>query len=553
MGHLYRKENGQWMQQYAEMVYRKENGQWVKGNWGDLDVKNYIFELLSPKSKIHYVSLGDSIAAGHTINENWSRDYGEGSQYGNNGRSETVIVPDSYTDLIRKELVNIYGASRVSVKSFARSGDRVEELAGKLNHATVRDAISQADIVTICIGANNVLEPAFSALEEYITTGSLSTAEAAIANNMERLNNDSAANSYVDLFNKLVDINPKARYVFTTIYNPYKYLHLEEGQQGFFKPMLDTIPQMNIDVDKIIEGMFLGGAELAYYSFSEWRWIPIELEIDLDGIIKEGLLHTDIVQLLFNRVNGLGAWAEKYVTQLNTIIRNKVSAYQTTSPNFAVAETKAMFDLFPDKTRGTGDVDFSDLVSVEFTKADDTMTMDWGALWRDTYGDTYDGSVQYWNNLAWDHLIWKWPSEVSLNVFDYVEFDLAGFAADLVAQVIEKVIVPNVDPHPEWQGHQVMKRSFTNVWGLTKYEPNGGESVPGDVVLANRTQTLTNAVRDGHRFDGWYADSSLQQKVNTANLTDYKASHTLSDLVSGSSVISKTPKTTTAYAKWSAN
>jgi hypothetical protein len=42
-----------------------------------------------------YVSLGDSIAAGHSL-DGWSYD----TQYGKNGNTETVIVPGCYTDLI---------------------------------------------------------------------------------------------------------------------------------------------------------------------------------------------------------------------------------------------------------------------------------------------------------------------------------------------------------------------------------------------------------------------------------------------------------------------
>ena len=53
------------------------------------------------RTKFRYVSLGDSIAAGHSINSNWETDYGVGSQYQENGRTETVIVPNCYTDLIK--------------------------------------------------------------------------------------------------------------------------------------------------------------------------------------------------------------------------------------------------------------------------------------------------------------------------------------------------------------------------------------------------------------------------------------------------------------------
>ena len=39
-----------------------------------------------------------------------------------------------------------------------------------------------------------------------------------------------------------------------------------------------------------------------------------------------------------------------------------------------------------------------------------------------------------------------------------------GFAVDLVTQTIEKVIVPNVDPHPEEHGHRVLKGTFENAF-----------------------------------------------------------------------------------------
>lgn len=399
-----------------------------------------------------YVSLGDSIAAGHTIDADWATNYGEGSQYGVNGNTTTAIVPGCYTDLIRKSLEETHSEKRAVAVSFARSGDTVADLMDKLSHEKVRSAIKDANLVTICIGANDVLQPAFSHLEEYISVGSLAGAESVIASNMATLSNDSAPTSYNSLFDKLVEINPYAKYVFTTIYNPYKYLHLEEGHNGFFGPLLNTIPQMNLDIDKYIEDMFFGGTDLSYWDVLEGRWVAIELELDLDALIKDGLLSTPIVQQLFDRVNGLGAWAEKYVTQLNTIIRDKVNAYQ--NPNFVVAETKALFDTYPDRP-DPGDVHYNDLVNVEYTRGYNTMTMDWGRLYG---GDP----VGFWTNLAWKYLTFR-NGFPSVNVFDYVSFDMAGFAADLIAQIIVKVITPDVDPHPEHYGHVVLKQSFDSV------------------------------------------------------------------------------------------
>lgn len=378
-----------------------------------------------------YVSLGDSIAAGHTIDENWAINYGEGSQYGKNGNTSTVIVPNCYTDLIGQELKKTYGEKNVSIKSFARSGDTVSDLIAKLSHDIVRNAIAKANIVTICIGANDVLQPALSHLDEYINTGDMSSLEAIVEANLATLNNDSASNSYMALFNKLATINPNAKYIFTTVYNPYKYLYIEDGHYGFFQPLLQTIPDMEI------------------------------LGLDIDSFIKDSLLGTPIVQQLFSRVNGLSGWAEKYVTKLNNVLKANVSSYNATNPNFFVADTKALFDTFPD--RGiSAQKHYNDLVSVEYTRDYDTMQMDWGKLYEGTDAGTF------WLNLATDY--------VSLS-----GLDINGLANELMPQIIEKVIMPDVDPHPEAYGHYALMRSFADTLGWSSldrytitFNANGG-------------------------------------------------------------------------------
>lgn len=415
---------------------------------------------------MHYVSFGDSIAAGHAINDNWSKEYGAGSQYGVNGNTFTVIVPDSYTHLIHNNLINNYGEygnEYVSTTSFARSGDRVDDLIAKLNHDVVINAIKKADIVTICIGANDVLEPALSSLGEYINKGDSELEKLAntVENNLAILADNSNATSYMSLFNALYNINPIAKYVFTTIYNPYKYLHLDEGHNGFFKPLLDTIPQMNLDVDKYIEDSF-GIGNLVYYDFSSWSWKSIELDFDIDAAIKDGLLSTPAVRTLYDRVNGLDDWSEEFVTKLNTVLKNKIKEYG--KQNFIVADTKSLFDTYPDRPSGAS-VCYNDLVNVEFTRGYTTGTMDWSALWRGEYSDDADGIYNYWLDLFLKYSSFN-NAVPSLNTLDYISFDINSFATDLVTQIVEKVIVPNVDPHPEKHGHIVLRDSFVNALGM---------------------------------------------------------------------------------------
>lgn len=495
MSHLYLKENGKWTAQNAELLYRKENGQWLKKDWSDLDLKNYVFKLLGPKAKVHYVSLGDSIAAGHSIDDNWATNYGEGSQYGydfGNGyvRTEpTAIVPGSYTDLIRNELVNTYGADKVSAMSFAKSGDTVAMLMDKLSHATVRNAIEQADFVTICIGANDVLQPALSRLEEYISTGSLSAIEATIESNLARLTDDSNPNSFVSLFNRLAEINPYAKHVFTLIYNPYKFLHIEEGRNGFFGPLLNTIPDMT-------------------YGIPGTSW-----SISFGDMIKEGILLAYPFQLVYGRVNGLSDWAELRVNKLNLALHGKLMEYKAINSNFNVVYTKSLFDSFPDRPIDASR-HYNDLVNVEFTRGYTTATMDWSALWRGSNAATF------WNDLGAKHTYWI-NAVPSTNIWDYVDFHMEDFAADLVNQIIEKVIVPNVDPHPEVYGQYVIERAFADAFGMQSleyyyitYDANGGtgtmemQVLPTVDGLPAFTTLLPNAFTapEGYYITGWNSE-----------------------------------------------
>ena len=198
---------------------------------------------------------------------------------------------------------------------------------------------------------------------------------------------------------------------------------------------------MNIDVDKAIEDMFLGGKDLSYYDITQFKWVSIELDFDLDNVIKDGLLSTSIVQMLFERVNGLGDWSENFVTRLNNVLRNKISSYA--NANFLLADTKAVFDTYPDRPV-TADVHYNDLVSVEYTRGYDTMQMDWGKLYEPN-----GGAVSFWTRLVTAHGL-----------------DLVSMANELVPLIVERVIVPDVDPHPEEYGHIVLKQAFGTALGL---------------------------------------------------------------------------------------
>lgn len=350
-----------------------------------------------------YISLGDSIAVGHAINADWEKDYGWDAQYGVDGRKETVIVPNSYTDLIRRDLAAKYNG-KITAISFARSGDTVADLMEKLTHEAVIKAIKRATLVTICIGANDVLTPAINGIGAYLNSGAIDDLARDVETNLATLNNDSAPTSYKALFDKLIAINPKAQYVFTTIYNPYKYLWIEESTEandykdGFFGPLMWAIPDFPD---------WIGGDALA-------------------NAIRGAFYNTAKVQDTIHRINAIGGLAEGFVTRLNDILRNKINAYGNS--NIMLADTKALFDTVPDRPI-PADKHYNDLVNVEITRGYVVQDLDWG---------------QFWAGVDWGNAV---------NNVDQI--------ADIVVEAVKnKVILPDVDPHPEEYGHEVLKNSF---------------------------------------------------------------------------------------------
>lgn len=461
-------------------AYNVLNNDYTYTNLNNLEKLLYDLDIATQEMyKYSYVSLGDSIAAGHSINGDWQNDYGVKSQYGENDNTFTQIVPNSYTDLISKELIARYG-DRAKSKSYAHSGDTVADLIEKITannyNNPVADSIISAEIVTVSIGANDILgEVNQDVLADYIEYGNPSLVKLGnnIQANLDKLNDDTNINSYKKLFDELNKLNPKAKYIFTTIYNPYKYLWLDEGKDGFFKPVLDSIPQMTI------------------------------LGFEVDELIKDGLLNTSAVKTLFSRVNALAPWVEEYVNSLNEILKNKINEYQTTNSNFSFADTKAVFDSFPDRPY-TAEKHYNDLVNVEFTRNYDTAKMDWGRLWENSDAGTF------WLNLVTKYVSWS-------------GFDIERFASDLVGQIIVKVIVPDLDPHPETYGQYVMKRAFADVleWESldrysiqykqngtsTTYQDNilGVDNLPAFVVLSDNRFTNTN---EGYYFTGWNTNAN---------------------------------------------
>ena len=428
------------------------------------------FQELSPHD-YYYVSLGDSIAAAQaaTSNERYQFPACWEWQYGTEGVYSTEIIPPSYTQGIYETLTTKY--KNPSAKSFARSGIRVNELIQMLDQPAVKRAISKANLVTICIGANDVLIPALTMIESYIQDGgAINEIGNVVQQNINALADNNNAYSYWKLFEKLNNINKDrtdVKYVFTNIYNPLKYLWLEESTEnadykdGFFGPIMWSVDWM-------------GG---------------------LGNTVRSALYNTEVVQTLFNRINGpsrngsdsLATWTEGYINKLNSVIDQKIKDYN--NPKFIMADTKELFDSIPDRPYPSLK-HYNDLVHIDFTRGVTTDDMDWG-------------------NYNWFE---------GFNIGDVLSGNYGAIMSNVVQKIILQVIIPDIDPHPKEFGQMVLWRSFLRAmgwWSPTEYtityDANGGsgslitQTVIGVEIIRPYVTIKNNPFTrgDGYLYTNW--------------------------------------------------
>lgn len=156
-------------------------------------------------------SYGDSIASGEKL---------EG--HGSYTSGESLICQDSYPEVFSRDYLQYFGGMAIG---HAVSGDKTGDLLEILNPyiegtAEDMDAFNDTDIVTLCIGANNILLPAIDSIPNFIT------------NNMteeeyQTILDEGIAQFEVD-YPQILDAFAGKNVVVMTVYNPYKYLSLND-------------------------------------------------------------------------------------------------------------------------------------------------------------------------------------------------------------------------------------------------------------------------------------------------------------------------------------
>jgi lysophospholipase L1-like esterase len=144
-----------------------------------------------------YVALGDSIPDGYYYTSLWNYLAGGTDSY-------------SYIEQFRDTL----GILPANFHDESVSGYNTIDVVNQLANTTIREAIAQADVITLCIGANEIMDAAprtISGLDKY----NVDWAQA-------DLGRDAFEANWITIIDGIETLNPDVTLIVMTVYNPYR-------------------------------------------------------------------------------------------------------------------------------------------------------------------------------------------------------------------------------------------------------------------------------------------------------------------------------------------
>jgi lysophospholipase L1-like esterase len=171
-----------------------------------------------PVETFHYLALGDSIATG------------------NSSRGTTT----SYVTTFYNHLKTLYPYA--TMRNLAVDGDDASELLARLRTSTYIDEIKKADVITLSIGGNNIMD----AGENFFTSLNNAIAEA----NTIKFESD-----YPKIITAIRALNIDARIIVQTLYNPFNSISIK-GYTGDPALQIETetyILRVNTAITSIID------------------------------------------------------------------------------------------------------------------------------------------------------------------------------------------------------------------------------------------------------------------------------------------------------------
>ncbi|MFT4415834.1 GDSL-type esterase/lipase family protein [Fredinandcohnia humi] len=195
----------------------------------------------NPEKKfVNYVALGDSLAAGWT-------------PYGQDGLGYPEFLKDRFEQ----------SQYTVDFSNFGFPGYTSTDLKNQLNREDVKASLRDANVITIDIGANDLLR----ALKI-----NPSTTATAIYHVQQNLN---------DILYKIKALNPKAELYVMGYYNAFPYV--SEQEQALLLPLLDSLNGVIQSVTLAYGGTYVSTEKIIAKKFEEYLPNPLDIHLSTTG------------------------------------------------------------------------------------------------------------------------------------------------------------------------------------------------------------------------------------------------------------------------------
>ena len=209
-----------------------------------LNVATFAVAESQQSANITYFAFGDSITEGTVITKNGD-DGNENLLEKVDDDGSNYYTKNRYADV----LVNQLEAQGVHV-NYQNHADASDKLDDFVNVYQSVDGLDEATLVTVCIGANDILGQAVAAIQTGLQsilldivagTATSEQVQATIVENIETSMAEGAEYCYNNFENQLgqflANINDRANVVVTTVYNPYQ----------------DVVLKLNLQIDYFIQ------------------------------------------------------------------------------------------------------------------------------------------------------------------------------------------------------------------------------------------------------------------------------------------------------------
>lgn len=254
---------------------------------------------------LDYLALGDSLAA---------------------GIQSTGELGQSYADYLAKTLTEDFYLGSYN-KGFSYPGYTTTDVLNDLNNnvtksiynldgpqkesLTIKEAIKNAEIITISAGANDLLQY----FNRQTMTLDLKGAFAGI---------QQMKKNYDAIFKKVKEINPDAIILVMGYYNPFP--HLDESLQLQLSTLVSTINKTIADVAAAHDVIYVDTADYIASDFKNYVPNPQNIHLSAEGyeLVAE-LFYTELYYYLYSDevdfqtfADTEGHWAEEYIAFITT-------------------------------------------------------------------------------------------------------------------------------------------------------------------------------------------------------------------------------------------